>query len=83
MPRTIYIIISIIGLVVVAILAIYIGLSKKPKRLSKLAIVAFLLIISGVAFGDNRLIGYSLMGAGIMLAVIDIFRKLKNKEKQE
>jgi hypothetical protein len=68
---------------VIAILAIYTGLSKKPRRLSKLAIIGFLLIISGVVFGDNRLIGYSLMGCGIILAVIDIFRKLKNNKSQK
>jgi hypothetical protein len=40
---------------------------------------AFLLIISGIVFGDNRLIGYSLLGAGVLLAIIDIIMNRKDK----
>jgi len=74
-----YIIISIVILAIIAILAIYTGISKRPKRLSSLAMLAFLLIIVGIVFGDNRLIGYSFMGVGVILATIDIINNLKNK----
>ena len=76
----IYIIISIIVLAVIAILAIYTGKSKRPKRLSKLAMFAMLLVLFGIVFADQgRLITYSFMGGGVILAIIDIIRNLKNK----
>ena len=76
----IYIIISIIVLAIIAILAIYTGKSKRPKRLSKLAMFAMLLVVLGIVFGDDRLIGYSFIGAGVFLAVIDIIKSLKSKQ---
>ncbi len=41
--------------------------------------LAFGFILAGIIFGDDRLIGYSLLGIGVILAVIDIFKKLKSK----
>jgi len=79
----IYIIISIIVLAVIAILAIYTGISKRPKRLSKLAMFAFLFVFFGiisVATDQGRLISYSFMGVGVFLAVIDIIKSLKSKQ---
>lgn len=77
MPGT-YIIISIIVLAIIVILAIYTGKSKKPKKLSKLAMMAMLLILFGIFFTDQgRLVSYSFMGGGILLALIDIFNNLK------
>jgi len=72
----IYILISI---VVLAIIMIVLVLTKKKtkKSLSKLAAIAFSFVIAGIVFGNDRLIGYSLMGVGIVLAIIDIVRNLK------
>ncbi len=79
----IYITISIIVLAVIAILAIYTGKSKIPKRFSKLAMFAMLLVIFGIisiATDQGRLISYSFMGAGVVLSVIDIIKNLKSKQ---
>ena len=77
----IYIIISIVVLAIIAILAIYTGISKRPKRLSKLAMLAMLFIIFAIIFGDQgRFISYSLMGIGVLFAVIDIIKNLKSKQ---
>jgi len=35
---------------------------------------SFLLIILGIVFGDNRLIDYSFMEAGMVMAIIDIIK---------
>jgi uncharacterized membrane protein len=76
-----YIIISIAVLAIIAIFSIYAGRSKRPKRLSKLAMFAMLLIILGIVFADDgRLIGYSFMGGGVFLAVIDIVKNLTSKQ---
>lgn len=74
----IYILISIIVLAVIAIIVI-LRKKKERKPLSKLVIFAFLFIIAGIVFGDDGLIGYSLIGVGVILAIIDIIKQLRNK----
>ncbi len=71
-----YILMSII---VLAIIMVILVATKKTmqKPLSKLVIFAFIFIIAGIIFGENRILGYSLMGLGMVLAIIDIVKKLK------
>lgn len=75
----IYIAISLVVLASIALLVIFLGKSKKENRLTPLAGIAFGFILAGIIFGDNRLIGYSLLGIGVIIAVIDMFKKLKSK----
>jgi len=75
----IYITISIVVLAIIAILVFFVNKNKKERKLSKLAGLSFAFIISGIVFGDNRLIGYSLIGFGVILAIIDIIKKIKTK----
>ncbi len=70
----IYILISVIVLAVIA-LVVVLRRKKEQKPLSKLAALAFAFVIAGIVFGEDRLIGYSLMGTGVVLAVIDIIKK--------
>jgi chromate transport protein ChrA len=74
-----YIAISIIALLIIAALVFFVKKNKKQKRLSTLAGLSFAFIIAGIVFGDDRLIGYGLIGVGIILAVVDIIMKLKKK----
>jgi hypothetical protein len=63
---------------VLAIIAITVILRRKEQKpLSKITILAFSFIIAGILFGENRLIGYGLLGVGIILAIIDIVQKSK------
>ena len=71
----IYISISIVVLATVAVLLFFANKNQKDKKLTPLAGFAFGFILAGVFFGDERLIGYSLFGVGIIIAVVDIFRK--------
>jgi len=75
----IYLAISITVLAIIAILVIIVGKKKQQKRPSKLALFAFFLVIVGIFFVDNRLIGYGFIGAGVLVAIIDIIRNLKKK----
>jgi hypothetical protein len=75
----IYIAISIAVLAVIALFVVFKGKSRKENRLTPLAGLAFGFVLAGIIFGRDRLIGYSLLGIGVILAVIDIFKKLKNK----
>jgi hypothetical protein len=75
----IWIAISLVVLAVIALLVFFLGKNRKEKRLTVLASLAFGFVVAGIVFGnDNRLIGYGLMGIGVLLAVLDIFR---NRDK--
>jgi len=76
----IYILISIISLLIIFVLVFFVKKKQKPKKLSALASLSFVFVIIGMFFGgDDRLIGYGLMGFGIILAIIDIIMKSKKK----
>ena len=75
----IYIAISIVVLAAIALLVVFLGKSRKENRLTPLAGLAFGFILAGIIFGRDRLIGYSLLAIGVILAVIDMFKKLKSK----
>lgn len=75
----IYIFVSVIVLAVVALLFFFVRKSGRENRLSTLASIAFAFVLAGILFGDDGLIGYSLMGVGVLLAVIEIFNKSKRK----
>lgn len=72
----VYILISVIVLAVIMVILI---MTKKrmQKPPSRLTAFAFIFIMAGIIFGDDRLIGYSLIGVGVILAIIDIVKKLK------
>ena len=77
-----YILISIIVLLVIAILLFFVKGKKRTENMSVLASLAFAFVLAGIIFGDDRLIGYSLMGIGVLLAVIDIFIKFRKIRKK-
>ncbi|HSQ27158.1 MAG TPA: hypothetical protein VLM80_08530 [Anaerolineales bacterium] len=71
----IYILIAIIVLLVVAALVFFLRVNHNDKRLTPLAGLAFGFVIAGLVFGQERSIGYGLMGVGVILAVVDMIRK--------
>ena len=76
-PSQIYILISIIALLIIAVIFIFVRKNKKQKRLTPLSGLAFGAVIAGIVFGESRLIGYSLIGAGVLLSIIDVILKSK------
>jgi hypothetical protein len=70
----IYIAVAIVALMTIALLVFVVGKNRKQTRLTPLASLAFGFILAGILFGNNRLIGYSLIGVGVVLALVDIFR---------
>jgi hypothetical protein len=77
-PAQIYIAISIVVLAIIALFVFFVQKTKTGNKLTPLAGLAFVFIIAGLFAGDNRLIGYSLLGVGVVLAIIDIVRKMKS-----
>ncbi len=75
----IYIFISILVLAIIAVLVFFVNKNKKDKKFTPLAGLSFAFVLAGIFFGDDRLVGYSLIGAGVILAIIDMIQKLKKK----
>ena len=71
----VYIFISVLVLALIGILFYFTSQGKPEKGLSGLAALSFAFIIAGIIFGENRLVGYSLLGTGILLAIVDIYNK--------
>lgn len=75
-----YLIIAII--VLLAVIAGLIILKNKTKTKEKPSFItglSFAFMIASIAFGNSRIIGYSLLGAGVILAVVDIILKQRKK----
>ena len=73
-----WIAISIIALVVIVVLLLI--SRRKGKQLlnpSNLLILGMSCVGLGIIFGDERLIGYSFIGVGVLLSVIDAIRNRK------
>jgi len=74
----VWIAISIIALVVIMVILLI--SRRKGKQLlnpSNLLILGMSLVVLGIIFGDERLIGYSFIGVGVLLSVIDAIRNRK------
>jgi ammonia channel protein AmtB len=75
---TIYVLVSII---VLFIIGVFLLVTKgRTNQHSKLTILAMSLVILGIIFGDDRLIGYSFIGIGVLLATMDIIKKVGTKK---
>jgi len=70
-PR--WIAISIIALVVIVVLLL-IARGRQYQQPSNLAIVGISLVVLGIIFGDSRALGYSLIGVGVLLSVVEAIR---------
>jgi len=75
----VYIAISIVVLLAIAVIVIFVR-KKQVKPRSSLAMLGMTLVVLGIIFtSEGRLISYSLMGAGVLVSVIDLIRNRKYK----
>jgi len=72
-----YIALSIVVLLVIAVLLVWVGRHRRESRLTPLAGLAFAFVVAGALFGSNRFIGYGLMAVGVLLALVDLYRRKK------
>ena len=70
--------ISIAALVVIMVLLL-ISRRRREQLInpSNLLILGMSCVVLGIIFGDERLIGYSFIGVGVLLSVIDAIRNRK------
>lgn len=66
---------SIGVLALVGFLVFFVSRGRGENRLTPWAGLAFACVVSGIVFGDDKLVGYSLLGLGVILAVVDIFNR--------
>ena len=78
----IYVAIAIIILAIMVFLIVFGARKKKKEKLTTLAGLAFAFVLAGIVFGETRAVGYSLIGIGVVLAVIDIIIKSKKNKKR-
>ncbi len=74
----VWIAISIVALIVMVVLLL-VGRGKQYKKPSNLAILGMSLVVLGIIFGDSRIVGYSFIGVGVLLSLIDIIRSRKQQ----
>jgi hypothetical protein len=82
-PSQIYIALAIIILAIIAVILFFVNKNKKDNKLTPLAGLAFGFVIAGIVFGDDRSVSYSLIGVGVILAIVDIIMRLKKKPHQK
>lgn len=71
MNGTAYLIISaILALLVIAVAVVFFR-GQRPNRISPLAAIALAFVVAGITFGNERWIGYTFIGVGIVLAIAD------------
>jgi len=71
-----WIAIAVVALVLIVVFLL-IGRGKQHTKPSNLAIFGMSLVVLGIIFGDSRIVGYSFIGAGVLLSVVDIIRNRK------
>jgi drug/metabolite transporter (DMT)-like permease len=70
----VYVLIAILALACIAAAWFFFVRPNGPTPLSPLSGVAFAFVIAGIVFGENRWVGYGLMGIGVALAILDAVR---------
>ncbi len=79
----IYIVFSLLVLLLITGMFLLGSRYKRVKTLSPLAGLASAFIVAGIFFGNSRILGFSLLGVGIILAVSDIIVKSRSGGKSE
>jgi hypothetical protein len=74
-----FVAISVAVLAIIAILVFLVRGKKAENKITPLAGMAFAFILAGILFGEDRLVGYGLMGIGVILAVADILNRSRSK----
>lgn len=70
-----YILVAVIAIVIAALLLFVIRRKPDVNRLSPFASLTFAFIIAGIVFSEDQILGYILMGIGLILALVDMIRR--------
>ena len=75
-----YIILPVGVLMIFPLLVFFIAGRKKEQAFPPMIVLAFGFILTGILYSNNRLLGYSLMGVGVILSIVDMTRKIREKK---
>lgn len=78
----IFIAFSIIALALIVLSLFVIRGKTRKNKLTPLAGLAFGFVLAAIIFGNERILGYSLIGIGIILSVLDIIQKRNNDKRK-
>jgi predicted transglutaminase-like protease len=67
--QALYIGISIAAFIAILVLLVF--NRRKINRISTLTMLGMIMIVLSIIFGESRWISYSLIGVGVLLAIID------------
>jgi hypothetical protein len=70
--------ITAIGIVVVILVAMG-RAGHRRRRITPMGGVAFACVVAGLVLGDDGRIGYALLGAGVLLSVLDAVLRLRDR----
>ncbi len=72
-----------VAVVALAIIAVIVARTRQtpPGRLTPLAGLAMAFVVSAILFGEDRLVGYGLIGVGVALAVLDIVQQRRRRSE--
>ncbi len=69
-----YILVAIVLLdVVITCVVFFVDKQRSENRLTPLTSIAVALVLTGMLIGGGSLLGYALVGAGVLLAIADMF----------
>ena len=74
----IFVVLSIAVIAAIVLLLFSMGRFHRQNKITPIAGLAFSFVISGILFGDDRMLGYSLLAIGVMLAVVDIYDRSRS-----
>ncbi len=61
--------------VLIDCIVFFVNMQRSESRLPRLVALAVILVLVGLLFSADRLIGYVLVGAGGVLALVDLIRR--------
>lgn len=73
----VYVAAAILVLAIVLLLVLFVW--RDRSRLTPLTSLAFAFVLAGIIFGHDRLLSYSLLGVGVVLALIDLYTKSRSR----
>jgi uncharacterized membrane protein len=74
---TVFIVISILALALIVIILFTIQQQTRRNKLTPLAGLAFAFVLAGIIFSEEKIVGYGLIGVGVILSIIDIIKNTK------
>ena len=66
----------------ISTLCFFVGDRHAERQITPLAGLAFAFVLAGIIFGEDRLVGFGLMGVGVILAVADILNQSSSAGRQ-